>query len=318
MKEVSNILTNGTGWSTDEYLVIHSTDNPGATAANHLSYWRTLLSKGDYSMARYVLDWEGTVYQIAPDHSLLWEVGYGNSRVFGIELCEATTAEQFICVWNAAVEWAAKTLKAKGMGIDRLISHDDARRIWGGTSHTDPIPYFTRFGKTWAQFVEAVKSQLTGTPKQQPGEKVNDNGLLYRAHVGGLGWLDWVGDGQWAGTRGFSTRLEAIEVDTSGVTGALVLGCAPHVANLGWLPSKEMGKGIIVGTTGESRRAEALAFYVIENTTGMTPYFQVHAAYTGDSAVKVITNDIPLAVVNMLGTTGQSRQLEALRIWLAA
>ena len=36
--------------------------------------------------------------------------------------------------------------------------------------------------------------------------------IMYRVHVQNLGWMDWVENGETAGTTGQSLRLEAIEV----------------------------------------------------------------------------------------------------------
>lgn len=36
--------------------------------------------------------------------------------------------------------------------------------------------------------------------------------MVYRAHVADKGWLDWVSNGEMAGTTGEARRVEAIEV----------------------------------------------------------------------------------------------------------
>ena len=36
--------------------------------------------------------------------------------------------------------------------------------------------------------------------------------LLYRAHVQGVGWQEWKGEGEYAGTRGKSLRMEALQM----------------------------------------------------------------------------------------------------------
>ena len=159
MRQVEKIVQQGHGPLDASYLVIHETANPGATALNHVQYWR---NNPDVPATHYVLDWTSTVYHTVEDDRLCWHVGNGNSWCVGIELCHATNAEDFIEVWNTAVEWAAWYLNKRGWSIDRMISHNDARLKWGGTDHTDPLAYFQQFGKSWRQFKAQVKERMKG------------------------------------------------------------------------------------------------------------------------------------------------------------
>lgn len=57
------------------------------------------------------------------------------------------------------------------VGIDRMISHNDARMRWGGSDHTDPLEYFMQYGKSWNQFKAEVAAymktgQVGGTVEQ--------------------------------------------------------------------------------------------------------------------------------------------------------
>jgi len=144
---------------------------------------------------------------------------------------------------------------------------------------------------------------------------VNKSGLAYQAHVQSLGWCSRVEDGQTAGTKGFSKRLEAIKIDTSKVKG-LRLGMVVHIQNEGWVHLGEVSPDMELGTTGKSQRLEMIAPYIIENSTGKKLYFQTHIAGLGDSSVREVTSVIPLTVACGLGTTGQSRAIEAFRMWL--
>jgi len=150
------IISDGHGELDADYLCIHETANPGATAYDHINYW----SRDDKYAVHYVVDWNQRVYHCVPDNRKCWQVGNGNSRVIGIELCHATNQDDFAKVWTVGVEWAAYMLRKHGWGIDRLISHDDARRMWGGTDHTDPIEYFDEYGKTWDEFKSAVHTRM--------------------------------------------------------------------------------------------------------------------------------------------------------------
>lgn len=162
----TEIVSAGHGSLSPRYLVIHSTANPGATAENHVNYWRR--NQPSVAMAHYVMDWTGggTVIQTQETDRLAWHVGNGNSRTYGIELCEATNPQDFEVEWRAAVEWAAMQLRSRGWGTDRLICHADASEWWGGT-HTDPTGYFERFGRSWGQFKADVAAYMAGGTTSQ-------------------------------------------------------------------------------------------------------------------------------------------------------
>lgn len=149
----------GHGSINTQYLVVHSTANPGATAKNHVDYWTRLGNNS--TMAHWVIDWTGQCYQMAYSNRLVWHVGYGNRYSCGIEICEATNASDFAAGFDQAARWCADFLKSKGWGIDRMVSHNEARTIWGGTDHTDPDTYFRRFGRTWADFENLVQAYMS-------------------------------------------------------------------------------------------------------------------------------------------------------------
>ena len=184
MKIVESIVTQGHGALNPSYFVIHETANPGATALNHVTYWR---NNPAYAV-HYVGDWTGNVYHCVPDNRLCWQVGGGNAYVLGIELCHARNAADFKKVWDLGVQFSAHILKQRGWGIDRLISHDECRLRWGGTDHTDPIGYFRKYGKTWKEFKDEVAKALnapTASPepvKEKEPEK--NSGTIYRVQVG--------------------------------------------------------------------------------------------------------------------------------------
>ena len=155
-----NILNNGHGSNNAQYLVIHETANPGASAYNHTIYWS---SNPAYSV-HYVMELDGSVvYHTMPDWSLAWHVGNGNRYTVGIELAHAISQSQFDSQWAEAVKWAGDYLNSQGWGIDRLLSHNDCRLRWGGTDHTDPVGYFEQFGKSWDQFKSEVAAYMGGT-----------------------------------------------------------------------------------------------------------------------------------------------------------
>lgn len=162
------ICNQGHGSLSADYLVIHETANPGASAYNHYR----LYSRGYSYAVHYVMELDGSVvYHTMADNRKSWSVGNGNSRVVSIELCHATSRADFDKQWEEAVKWAGDYLNSRGWGIDRMISHNDARRMWGGTDHTDPLSYFAQYGKSWNMFKAAVRDymgtgQVGGTVEQ--------------------------------------------------------------------------------------------------------------------------------------------------------
>ena len=163
------ICNHGHGYNSAQYLTVHETANPGASAYNHVR----LYGNGSWQYAvQYVMDLDGgTVYHCMEDNRKAWAVGNGNSRCVNIELCHATNRADFNKQWDEAVKWCGDYLNKRGWGIDRLISHNDARMRWGGSDHTDPLEYFMQYGKSWNQFKTEVAAymktgQVGGTVEQ--------------------------------------------------------------------------------------------------------------------------------------------------------
>lgn len=165
----------GHGTISPSYLVVHSTANPGATAANHVVYW-TRQGNGS-TMAHWVIDWTngGQVYQMAASNRLVWHVGSGNRYSVGLEICEATNSADFYTVFDQAARWCADFLNSRGWGIDRMVSHNEARMLWGGTDHTDPLPYFSRFGESWSSFESRVSYYLARSADSDSPAVVDQN-----------------------------------------------------------------------------------------------------------------------------------------------
>lgn len=151
------ICNQGHGYNSAQYLTVHETANPGASADNHYR----LYSRGYAYAVQYVMDLDGSpVYHCMEDNRKAWAVGNGNSRCVNIELCHATNRADFNKQWDEAVKWCGDYLNKRGWGIDRLISHNDARMRWGGTDHTDPLGYFMQYGKSWNQFKAEVAAYM--------------------------------------------------------------------------------------------------------------------------------------------------------------
>lgn len=155
------IVNQGHGPLIPSYFCVHSTANPGATAANHASLWSR-----DYPNAVHLVsDWTEALHCVPYDR-LCWQVGNGNRYVEGLEICEATNQADFQRGIEIAAQAVRERLAAHGWGIDRLICHNEANARWGGSDHTDPIPYFAKWGYSWEQFKQLVDKGGTGVSSQ--------------------------------------------------------------------------------------------------------------------------------------------------------
>lgn len=148
------IVAWGHGHLSPSYLCVHSTDNPGATAANHASYWSA--GGSDYAV-HLVSDWTQCLHTV-PYDALCWQVGNGNAFVEGIEICEAETLEDFERGVLIAARACRERLDAHGWSTDNLVNHAWCSEVFGGSDHTDPIPYFSRWGYSWEEFANLVEN----------------------------------------------------------------------------------------------------------------------------------------------------------------
>lgn len=137
---------------------------------------------------------------------------------------------------------------------------------------------------------------------------VNDLGLKYQAHTQDIGWREWVHDGMIAGSVGAGKRLEGLHVDLSAIEG-LHLDCKAHIQDVGWVYYTDIQPDTEIGSHGKGRRLEGIEFEYSENNTftGKVRY-QVHLANTG------WTNKTDVGFPT--GTSGLSKAIEAIKIWL--
>lgn len=151
---IERIVASGHGRLSPSFLAVHSTANPGATAENHASYWSG--AGADYAV-HLVSDWERCLHCVPYDR-LCWQVGNGNSMCEGIEICEATNEADFLRGLEVARAAILERLDAHGWTVDGNVrSHLWFTQTYGGSDHTDPIPYLERFGWTWERFIGYLK-----------------------------------------------------------------------------------------------------------------------------------------------------------------
>ena len=139
-----------------QYISLHDTANPNATALNHAAY----LSRNSVA-ERLPVSWHFSVddmniVQHLPCHESGWHVGDGNGpgnrRSLGIEICEFTDAgRRSRAEENAA--WLAAYLADKfNIPVECIVQHHH----WTGKV---PLGFGARTGG-WAGFINMVKKNL--------------------------------------------------------------------------------------------------------------------------------------------------------------
>jgi len=134
-----------------------------------------------------------------------------------------------------------------------------------------------------------------------PGRPINlDTPLVeYSVHVADRGWIGWAKDGETSGGEG--RRMEAIRIAVPGLPGTVRYRA--HIQDHGW--QDWIKEGRMAGTTGQSRRMEAIQIE-LRDAPGWSIQYSV---YVSDLGWSEWVRDGEAA-----GTTGQSRAIEGIKI----
>lgn len=143
-------------YSKKLYIAIHNTSND-ASAYNEASYAKR---RTDSVSSHYYAD-KSTVIQSLNTDYRAWHSGSstGNSRAIAYEVVGTNSKSRTWWLNNVNWDKLAKQIAAdmKHWGIKNqhlsvsqmkagtvtgIVTHDDMRRAWGGTTHTDPGPNF--------------------------------------------------------------------------------------------------------------------------------------------------------------------------------
>lgn len=156
------------GQNNPAYVVLHETDNwsTGASALAHANAMRN--GNLDGTVHFYVDSKE--IYQTLDFQDGAWAVGDGAGRYgitnlnsINIEICVNPESNYYTAVANA--QWlAAKLLKDRGWGTDRLKRHYDASR-----KH---CPRRIQDEGLWPEFVSKVQKQLSNGGTVETGTKI--------------------------------------------------------------------------------------------------------------------------------------------------
>lgn len=150
----------------------------------------------------------------------------------------------------------------------------------------------------WSKWVSNGEwAGVKGKSKQIEAIQIKEALVLVRAHVQGTGWTEYVGDDEVIGTTGKAKRLEAIQIDPLGME----IKAKAHIQGDGWVDYGAITKDTVIGTTGEKKRLECLC---LEGDFE----WRAHIAKSG------WTDWTEADGVSTLGTVGQSLQMEAIEI----
>ena len=211
-------------------------------------------------------------------------------------------------------------------------THDESRRmeaIWvklDGAPEGSGIKYQTHVqNKGWMNWVSDGKmSGTSGESLRTEAMRIELTGkaaelfdVYYRVHVQNFGWLDWAKNGEEAGSAGWGYRMEAFEVVLKGkgeaAPGATenpyeetLVKYSVHVQDYG--DQAERHDGALAGTTGESKRLEAIKILLPTNNGKSAIQYRTHIQDIGWQGWK--SNG------GMSGTSGKSKRLEAIEIKL--
>lgn len=164
----------GSNKTTKKWIVIHNTSND-APASNEASYAKR---RTDSVSSHYYVDGERIIQSLNTDYRA-FHVGSVTGNAGGIAYEITGTNAKSRSWWLANVRWdllAAQIRKdcaAHGItprlltveeiqaGKTGIMTHDQARRAWGGTDHTDPGPGFP---------MDHLLAQVKGDPSSEQTE----------------------------------------------------------------------------------------------------------------------------------------------------
>ena len=158
--------------------------------------------------------------------------------------------------------------------------------------------------------VKAFELELDGLQRNLPTQK--GIGLTpvikYQAHVGGIGWQNYVDTDEVAGTTGQGRALEALKINVESLGGTSgSIEYQAHVSGIGW--QNYVGTNETAGTTGQGRTLEAIKIRLTgELASKYDIYYRVHVS--GIGWLDWASND------QIAGTVGYGKNLEAIEIKL--
>lgn len=141
-----------------EYITIHNTGNPGASALANSKYVDNV---NNYVSWHFTVG-NNEVYQELPIIETAWHAGdgfdgTGNRKSIGIEIAEIPGAEL------TAIKFVAELLKETGLSIDNVVPH----KHWKSEKYPNGKNCPRLILPHWNKFIADIKKELSPNYKEQ-------------------------------------------------------------------------------------------------------------------------------------------------------
>lgn len=148
-------------------LVVHSTDDPDATAKNIRNYFEG--HPEAEASAHAAVDWKEVriLVPLLLQPEIAWHAGpTANHRFLGIEICEPSDPALWAPTYANALEMLAEVLRFHRWPVNEnyVWSHALTSATWHETDHMDPLAFFARHEKTWVEFMADLAAAVSAWP----------------------------------------------------------------------------------------------------------------------------------------------------------
>lgn len=166
-----------------EGIVIHSTDNPGATAIDHFNYFDSAYRGVS---GHYFVDWN-EIIKAVPENEVAWHAGRtANNKYLAVEMCEPKDhdPQKFEEVWKRTVWLIADICVRYGWDVSSsVLSHREVSLRWNESTHIDPYPFFEKYNRTWDQLIEDIVREIERINEggEPPNQNIESNKNIFSA-----------------------------------------------------------------------------------------------------------------------------------------
>jgi N-acetylmuramoyl-L-alanine amidase CwlA len=159
-----------------EGVVAHETANNTSTITSEITY----MTRNYKNAFVHAFVDNSRVIEIHPPYLASWGAGrYANERFIHVELVRVDSFDQFARSINNYSTYIASLLYDYNLGVTSasskggtLWSHHDVSTILGGTTHADPLAYFSKWGYSWYEFTDLVKQKYAQMSKEERTSKL--------------------------------------------------------------------------------------------------------------------------------------------------
>lgn len=282
--------------STTVYTIEGNTSGGSAVIANGGGVCKKQYSRSNSRIAGYGMPDYGATVQTATQTTnsapIDGEIKSGGVTQDGTDKLGKVSYQAHL----RGIGWAAWQCDGSMVGTTGQNRRIEALRIVP-VGETDVVVHVRTDGDK--EYKNITKDTILGTVNESKRiEAIKITGkettYIYRVHQRNNGWTDWVVNGTWAGEKGKSLQIEAIEI-----TAAKFL-VNPHVQTYGWLGDKACQD--VIGMTGKNLRLEAFKI----NPLNMGIEVKAHIQNVGWKDYGKITKD------TVIGTVGEGKRIECL------